>query len=255
MAHTSGTISAKNIINAASRAIGDPTGNIVTRMSYKEFVSNGLTLLFHQVPFDRRFVDAAIPQDRMINVKGYVAGISKVLLYNGQNCDVQNSVRVMEKTGYVHFGGEGGFRSNDWENSDDITQSSAGNMSEPHNAYYYGWMPGKEGVMHLSPQCASYERIHIEYAGIGHDRIQEEDIQVPIWAEEAIRHYVCMRGCEVLLHFDGKTEKANAQMKNYSWQYTDINGSWANAKAAWGGMDLKEQEDVSYHFLRLGWTR
>lgn len=255
MAHTSGTISAREVINAACRAIGDPTAAIVGRAAYKEFVSNGLTLLMHQVKFDRRFIDADMPADRMLNVKGYVTGIAKVLLYNGQNCDVEHSVVAMEKRDYVHFGGNGGFQRNTWDNDGDITQSPVSAHREPYNAYYYGWVAGNEGVMHFSPQCAAFERVHIEYSGIGHDRCQEEDIRIPLWADEAIRNYVCMRGAEFLVHIEGKTEKANAQFRYYTSQYTDINGSWANAKAAWGGMDTKEQDDAAYQFLRLGWTR
>jgi hypothetical protein len=256
MAHLAGTVPASEIIIDAAQSIGDPGCEKVGRPRYKSFVQKALAEMCFDAKYDHRYFDAAIDETRIIKVPKYVAGVNAVYAYNGENCNVSSRVNIYLKRNYFHNGvGNKGFARNNWSNIDDNMQTSSGILNEPTNRYYYGW-DETAGEMHLSPTCSRWQRVRIEYVGIGMTEMcQEEQIRVPMWCREAIEHYVAMRAAQHLIHLEGKTRIATDQYRDFKEEYKGINGSWANARARWADMDDKERDDIALYISQLGWPQ
>lgn len=256
MANINGYIPETQLLASAMMRAGDPGGGIVGQAFYRDFLASGLRNLCFEAEWDKRYHDIPFPEDRIVtDMPKYISGINSIWLYMGPMCDPQRlngSVRVHIKDNYVHDGGLGGFQDNQWFNFPDGTQNSVG-MFQPWNLFYAGYTNGK---LYLSPQCSGYARIRIYYTGIGlSDYCPNEQMQVPIWAVDALECYVAMRASEVMIGLEGKTQEAMARWKIFNGEYKDIRGAWSNAKMYWSQADAQDRKDVVTIVTYLGYRQ
>lgn len=252
MSNFAGYIPESQLITSASARAGDPDGGIVGQSRYRDFLASGLRNLCLGAEWDKRYHDTEIPTDRIVaDMPKYISGLNSIWLYNGPMCDPltrQGSVRVHLKE-YVHDGGLGGFQDNQWWNWPDGTQNSIG-LFEPINLFYGGWNNGK---LYLSPQCSAYGRVRISYTGVGLNAYcPNEEMQVPIWAVEALECYVAMRACEHMIGMEGKTQEATYKHKLFLGEYKDIRGAWSDAKMYWAQADANDRKDIVTFISYLG---
>lgn len=246
MANIAGFIPDTQLITSAAQRAGDPKGEIVGRTRYRDFLASGLRNLCFNAEWDRRYHDVAIPANRIIvDMPQFISGLRSVWLYSSNTmCNPQlapNSIRAHLKDNYFIDSGGGAFQDNQWFNWPDATQNNVGVM-EPLGLFYFGFRGGK---LYLSPQCSQFNRVRIDYTGVGLDKYcPEEEMQVPIWAVEALEVYVAMRACEHLIGMEGKTSEATYKHKLFYNEYNSPRGAWSNALMFWAGCDAEDRKDV-----------
>ena len=257
MATTSGYISAREVILDAAQAAGDPSQGIVGRPRYLTFAQQGLQKICQDTQFETRDYDVEIPENRIVPLPKWMAGMNGVWAYNGDRCNPLGIVNVYEKTGYWHDGGGGSFSHSPWNAFDDAMQMGAnGGVAgpfygqEPWNLRYYG-IRGRQ--MCLSPQCTGYAYLRISYAGLGFDEFcGDTDIEIPMWARQAVTDYITMRAVTIRQYEEGKTTLMRAILNDMKEQMTEYHGSWAQAMLYWGGMDRKDRQDTVLYISKLG---
>lgn len=254
MANVKGHVPASQVLTGAMQTVGDPAGQWVGMPRYYTFMADGLRELCYDAPWDVKTYDVAIPQDRIVtDLPEYVSGIRNMYAYNGDTCGQSGflSVPVHIKDNMFHDGGAGYFANNKWYNFPDGTQMSVGFM-EPWNIYYAGWRSDK---LYLSPQCAQFSRLRIDYTGIGFDKFcPGEPMFVPVWAIDALRYYVARRACEHLVHIEGKTANAWRQLQRFDAQMDDYNGAWNTALMRWAQCDQQDRKDVVLYTSYFGYS-
>ena len=253
MASINGYVPETQVITSAAQRAGDPDAAQIGYPRYRDFLASGLRNLCFEAQWDRRYHDTNIPENRIIDdLPKYISGFNSVWLYNptsGQQFSFGNSVRAHLKPNYNHDCA-GPFQDNQWFNFPDGTQNSVGVM-EPLNLYYFGF---REGRLALSPQCAQFSRVRIDYTGVGIDKYcPQEPMQVPIWAVDALETYIAMRAAEHMVGIEGKTQEAMFRFKTFREEYKDPRGAWSNAIMYWAGCDSQDRKDCVTAISYLGY--
>lgn len=261
MANVKGYVDARHVITGAAQTVGDPQGDIVGMPRYYSFMADGLRELAYDAPWDTKTYDIAIPDSRIVtDLPEYITGINNIYLYqpasSGNNGGTGSpggmlTVPVHLKDNFFHDGGPGYFANNKWWNFPDGTQMSIG-YYEPWNLYYAGWRNGK---LYLSPQCAQFTRLRLDYTGVGFERFcPGEPMKVPVWAMDALRYYVARRACEHLVHIEGKSSNAWRQLAMFEKQMDDYNGAWNTALMRWAQADAKDRSDIVLYTSYMGYV-
>lgn len=253
MATTNGYLPASEIITDASQAAGDPSAGIVGRTRYLSFVQRGLALMCQDTNYEKRYFDAPVPSDLIVDLPKWMAGMDGVWLYNGVKCNPMGAVNVYEKEDFVHGGGPGYFSGVMWGNQGgviDAMQYPPGQPQEPWNLRYYGIHKGR---MYLSTQCTGFQWIRIKYSGLGFDAWDgDETLEVPMWAREAITDYATMKAAELRQYEEGKTNLMRAVLKDKQEEFRSPAGSWSRARGYWGMMDYKQRNETVLYISRMG---
>ncbi len=254
MASINGYVPETQVITSAAQRAGDPDATI-GYPRYRDFLASGLRNLCFEAQWDRRYHDAAIPAECFIDdLPKYISGFNSVWLYNptpGQSYSGGNSVRADLKQNYYHDC-SGQFQDNQWFNFPDGTQNSVGVM-QSLNLYYFGFRDGK---LFLSPQCAQFSRVRIDYTGVGIDKYcPQESMQVPIWAVDALETYIAMRAAEHMIGIEGKTQEAMYRHKLFLSEYKDVRGAWSNAIMYWASADAQDRKEIVTMISYMGYRQ
>lgn len=260
MGSTTGYLAASEVIAQAAQAVGDPSANIVGRPRYLSFIQRALTQMCLDVEFDVKVYDIAIPDNGIVPMPAWTAGLKNVWVYNG-TCEAPNGiVDIYEKDGFFFPDTQtpttGSFSYNMQNGSPDSMQANSGwrgmgwgSSSDP----FLRWYGIQKAKMYLSPSCRGFSRIKMEYAGLGFDAFcGDETLEVPIWASEAIGDFVTMKAAEQRQFEEGRTNLMRAILKDKEAEFKGSNGSWIRAMSHWGQMDSKERKDTVMYISRMG---
>jgi hypothetical protein len=241
-----GMVPASEVVTRAAQALGDPSQGHVGRTRYREFVFDGLRELCFDAEWDHRYIDEPIPTNRIVPLP-MMSGLRNIWVYRGPSCDNTSRISLPLKENYIHNGNAGSFANDNWNNTEDPMIGS------------HGWSENlafgavHQSNLYLSPGCSQWERVKIEYVGIGIDKLcQDEDFKVPLWAMEALRHYVTMRGAEHMIHVEGRERTMQGILQRATSEMKLPSGSWMEARARWGGLDHKDRGDLVRVLTRIG---
>ena len=129
-----------------------------TKGWYVAQVKHSLQELEFDTHFNVRFTDEVIPSTLRLSTPDGAFSISGVWVYNGENFS-GDAQRVYHKFGMNSNGGGDGYAAN---NVQGMVDSLVDNSPEGSVDYFYG---SQNGVIILSPACASYQKVRIVYKG------------------------------------------------------------------------------------------
>jgi hypothetical protein len=242
MAHQYGYVEEGDAIGPAAQAAGDPGKGAVGYPVYRSFLQQALEKLSFEVPWDFRVLDVAISETRIVQLPPKYVGIKNIYIYRGDTCNPTTSVRVIVKENYTHGGERGAFQNVQWQNRENAMLRSSG-WVEPWDLKYAGIQGGK---LYLSPQSHGYDRVRIEYLGIGIDAFcPDEPIRVPLFARQGIIDYVAMLALEHRIYTEGKENLFTSRYKSKREECLSRGGSWQNALVNWGQLDPQQMTDLS----------
>lgn len=211
-------IKSDEVARAAGRLAQDGDLAQLGKNFYDIAIRDAVRELCYDTNYDKRVVEEEIPQSRVITLP-MMGDSLNVFLFN-EHCEVGQMTPAHQKPNYSHHGGTGNFANQNGINNDPL-QGDTFLWDEPNNLYYYGIIGDK---VYLSPQCLQYQRIRIEYAGLGQDDVCVMP-WVPTWAKEAIMYRVAMWACEM-------RQGEGIQFERYAERYRE-QGTISNARSAW----------------------
>lgn len=242
MANQFGFVKEGDVIGIAAQAAGDPGAGAVGYPVYRSFLQQALEKLSFEVPWDVRVLDVELPENRVVQLPPKFVGLNNVYVYRGECGSPTTSVPVTLKDNYAHGGDSGAFQNDQWQNRENALQFSHG-WIEPWNLHYGGVLNGK---LYLSPQCQGWDRVRVEFLGIGIDAFcPDEPIQVPLFARQGIIDYVTMLALEHRIYTEGKETLFTSRYNTKRQECLGRGGSWENAMMYWGQMDPKDRVDVA----------
>lgn len=242
MANQFGFVREGDVIGPAAQAAGDPDTGAVGYPVYRSFLQQALEKLSFEVPWDIRILDVVMPEDRRVQLPSKFVGLNNVYIYRGECGNPTTSVRIVLKDNYNHGGETGAFQNVQWQNRENAMLYSNG-WVEPWNLHYGGVLGGK---LCLSPQCKGWERVRVEYLGIGIDAFcPDEPIEVPLFARQGIIDYVAMLALEHRIYTEGKEQLFTSRYRDKREECLGRGGSWQNALVNWGQMDPQDMKDVA----------
>lgn len=230
------------MIGPAAQAAHDPGTGAVGYPVYRSLLQQALEKLSWEVPWDLRHLDAEVADTRRVQLPPKFVGINNIWLYRGEACAPTVTTNVILKDNYSHGNDRGAFQNVNWNNVENGYVRSSG-FTEPWNVHYAGI---RGGELHLSPQCHGWDRIRVEYIGIGVDAFcPDEPLRVPLFARQALVDYVAMMALEHRIVTEGKEQLFTMRYKSKREECLSRGGSWENALMYWGQMDEKDKSDVA----------
>ncbi len=247
MANLNGYLKSSEVIGDVAVAIHDSGMAIVKPPHYMRLFQKALAELALDVPFDQRHVHIPVPDNKKVPLPKYMSGLRNLYLFNGENCDIHQSVRVLIKENFAHNGGSGYFANTKWCNFNDWTQASLGWLA-PLNM----WVAGiSEGCIDLGDTCG-YDLLRIEYTGLGFDEYcQGEELYAPVWARQALVDKVAMWALEVRMAYEGRER---LYMELYKMRKADCDssaGSWMTARMRFSMLDQKDMQDTVFRMTGI----
>ena len=230
-------IPAGEVILDAAQAVNDDGFRALQRPFYMSQVQQAITELAFDTSYHERVWEEVIPSTAKLALPSDMVNINVIYLFNGESCDVNNSQVCHIKYNYQHKGGEGYTAQNKWNNLQDPIIPPAGFGEPPDTLYYYGI---QQGFIMLSPNCTSFERIRIEYAGTG-VKFGDEPM-VPGFARQAVTEYVIHKAARVRQHENPNLFRPI--MNDAMDQLKSPQGEWIKARARIGRMTKAEREDM-----------
>lgn len=249
MRNTTAYIPLEDVLLDASQEIRDVEFRRYGRPAYVSAAQRGLSELCHDVPWDVRHWETKIPENLIVDLPFGTGEKSLVLLFNGNNCNINNAQTLFIKPGMYHKGGEG-YAANNTGPGLDITVPSIAfqNQLMQNWTYFAGESNGK---LYLSPSCASFENIHVTYSGLGME-CWGEDFCIPMWAREAITDYVILKAARALRQDSMNFYREVIREKEMALSLNNPSGTWIRALGYWARMDEKQRNDVWTQTTRFG---
>lgn len=234
-------LSVSEVIGVAAMRLGDPEFRKWGRPAYESAAQRAVATLFKDASADTRQWECPIPKDSLIVKLPFgMTTKSLAMLFNGDHCDMRNAMTLFIKPNYYHKGGSGAVANNTGSGQDILVWNND-NWWPRGSLYYAG---EHAGCLYLSPSCASFDKLHITYSGIGID-CWGSSFQVPEWAREAIIDRITAEGAAQLLAMtrDAFYRTVQQDMKE-ALMLTNPNGTWQRALIYWNNMDRKSRNDT-----------
>lgn len=236
-------VQGSDIAARVAQRMGDLQFRHVSRPTMMRFVRKGLAQMAMMGSSDIRSYETQIPESLRIRLPEGIVNIRHIYLFNGENCDYNESHVVHHKINFKHKGGTGFLADQKGENHDYIIRDTWWGESAPSDLYYGNI---QAGYLMLSSNCSPFPRIHIEYEGTGQT---DDDCKVPIFAEQAMEDYVHheaaqQREFENPAYWRGVIDRKQAEMR-------DSTGSWITARTRFAMMDKFARKDLYFALTKF----
>lgn len=226
--------------------VDDEEMKIFRKGWYMRQIRTAIEKLNYQAPFNETFIDLPISTDLIIEVPKGAWNIQDIFLWSGEDCIIQNSVRVFHKDNfYTHGNGLGYTARNKTGQSDYYIQSRTADSG----VFFYNI---HNGAIHLSEACSMFESIRIVYNGMPKDI--SEVAFIPPFCRQAVVGYVVERTFNALKNRDisYRTAWLDAERDLYISKGTE-KSKWDYAIGMIKGIDNKYWDDLSEYLSRMNY--
>lgn len=148
---------------------------------YNGLIVRALKELALDTFFDHRTYTADIPASLMVNMPKDFAGLKKVFAFSGTVCEPSAMINAHYHDRMTRQGGGAFFAENRGYNGTDRLSDNLWTHDPAPSLLYFGL---QDGVLMLSSQFSAYERVYVEYNGLGTE-FGDEPV-IPAWAQQAI---------------------------------------------------------------------
>jgi len=240
-------VEAAEVVLAAADLAQDKGAQHLGLTFYNVALRDAVRELCYDAPYDVRSVELPMPADRIIELPAPMSDNLNLFLFNGDRCGIGLGTRVFLKENYSHHGGEGFFANQKGINLDPLIGDTFF-FGEPPDMYYGGIMNGK---LYLSPQCAQFQNIRIEYVGLGQDTTCDMP-RIPVFALEALKYRVAMVACEVRIASNAGLFGSLAAKYRAIGTMENPRSAWVNAMMRWRRMSAQERRDTNIYNTTMG---
>lgn len=227
--------------------VGDEDMRDRSKGYYLSQMQRALEELSYDTFFFIRAATRTIPKNLRINLPDDAFSVRQMYLFNGDHCDIERAANVWWKRNFERWD-DGSVERDSWDNEDPFYPKRGKNV--PSNLHYYNI---QNGYIMLSDSCAKYEKLYIQYYGIGTE-IGEEPI-VPGFMRQAVIDFVAKQALKVKIPISQEPKRWQIQLqeveKSLMGQRTYEEGSWYKAEKRAKQMDRKQREDLREYLARM----
>jgi len=238
-------LSPEEILADALVAINDQEMKLFRKGWYLRQIRTGLETLNYKAPFVERHADMYISKDLSMPLPSGAWNIKDIFLYNGDDCTIQTSTRVLLKRNFIQ--GAGGYTAR--VKTGQIDLYSKTNVND-NSLFFYNVNNGR---IVLSSSCAAFENIRVVFYGMPTDISQVKfippflrEVLISYTVERAFFSLKATENSYRLMWIDAKTDL-----------YSELNrtepSKWDNAIYAIKRIDKKAWDDISVYLNSLNY--
>lgn len=243
-------VTVNEILADVLTVVDDESFKLNSKGYYTSQVQQALEELAFESFFDEQSASFDIPKNLRIDIPRGAFNIKNMYLFNGDECNITNSVPVYIKQNFINApSGQGYVANNKGVNGLDKIQSDTAREQVPNNLFFYGV---QNGMIMLSSNCSAYDKLFIQYNGIGQD-INDSPI-VPLFLRQAVKDYVIIKALQVKI---AKVPQAEFQRWlmilniHKESKGNDFSGTWAEAQRRVRRLDDKERNDIKENMQKM----
>lgn len=241
-------VSTNEILSDVLMLVQDTDFKLVSKGFYTSQVQQALEELSFDTYFDKRTETFDIPDNFRIEMPKGAFNIEAMYLFNGDECNINNSTPVWWKRNFISSkSGNGYVAGNKGINTDRFNKTTVTNQN---GLFYYGV---QNGEIMLSSNCkGAYNKLYLVYHGTGGD-IGEVPF-IPLFLRQAVKDYVAKKVLTIKI---AKSEPIDRPMwmNLLSLTIKDLEnpyeGSWAKAERRVRKLDMKERRDMKEYMQKM----
>ena len=238
-------ISPNEILADALVAINDEEMKLFRIGWYQRQIHSGVKKLNYLAPYIETFVDLDMPEDCTLDVPSGAAELVDIFLWNGEDCNIESSVRVFHKQNFYSRGFERGYTARNKTGQPDAFVSSfpSGNSACFYNIHL--------GAIVFSDACAEYDHVRIVYRGFPKsiNRVN----YIPDFFREALVAWVVERAFNALQARDLNYHRLWLAAKSDLYQSPSPGerSKWDFAISRAKKLDKKHRDDLAEYLGRM----
>ena len=257
-------ISPGEILSDVLKQCNDESFKDNSRGYYTSLIQQALQELAFDTFFDERTETLAVPGNLNVEMPKGAFNIRQLYLYNGTECNIENSQNIYWKRNYYTKGNgylarDKGFNNNDpFYNNRTVGRHDDANLRRVNSthssitqSYFYNV---QNGIIMLSQSCKRFENIAIVFNGTGAD-IGDVPF-IPQLYREAIKMWVLDSALKVKM---ATATPAEFNRWQTLWSINDkllrkpYTGAWEEAQVRAKSIDAKQREDLKEYLGRLNY--
>lgn len=226
------------------------------KLNSKGWYLSQMQQALEELSFDTFFITKHeafdMPENLRLDMPKGSFNLRNVYLFNGTKCTIKNRVNVYRKKNFINgTSGQGYVARDHWDNNNDPFHKHRAGTSK-NNLFYFSI---QNGMLMLSSNCASYEKVMLEFNGIISD-IGDAPI-IPQFFRQAVKGWVTVKALEEKCSDKIGTNEyghwANLLNKYDSELNKPYDGHWAKAEHRSKQLNEKDRNDFKEYFTRLNY--
>jgi len=234
------------MLSEVAKRSGDPSFRHESEGYYKSLIREAL----NELSFDTYFYKEEKVYDLSdgclkLELPAGAFNVREIYGFSGDSCTPSNSTNIYYKRNFSN-----GLSKDTWGNRNDPFHKNRGSQMPPGWLYYCGIV---NGVIHLSSNCANFEKIAVRFNGVLGD-VDGAPI-IPMFFRQAVIDYVIVEALSIRIANTTDFQKVNIWQSILNRHEARMNkpytGSWDNARHRSKTMNKKAREDYKEYFARL----
>ena len=236
------------IISDVTASVNDREFSLMSKGYYVSTIQSCLQELAYDTLFDVRYESIPINGSTRIDMPKGAFNIRNMWVFNGDNCGMNDSQKVWYKRNY-YTNGNGGISNNTGKGGDMFFK----HVHVPGNLLFGNV---QNGIIMLSQSCTGYEKLFIEFNGVGCDI--GETPSIPMHLRRAVTLWSKMQILEIKMAQAAGTAEFPHWSKMRDNTYTELYGRrgtedsvWSDAQTRVKRMSKHKANDLKEYFTRM----
>ena len=243
-------VTTNEILSDVLTVVDDESFKMSSKGYYTSQIKQALEELAFESFFDEQSMSFDIPERLRLDLPKGAFNIKNIYLFNGDKCDISKSTPVYSKQNFINSkSGNGYVANNKGNNGDDRFHVDTFRETVPNGLHFYGV---QNGQIMLSSNCKAYDKVFIQYYGIGED-INEAPI-VPTFLRQAVKDYTIIKALQVKVAKVPASEFQRWMMIlgiHKESKGGDYSGTWFEAQRRVRRLDDKERNDIKENMQKM----
>lgn len=242
-----GYVSANHLISLVLPIVRDTRQKDLAPGWYLSACQQAITELGFHTMFDQRIWTGLIPESLTVDMPNGLINIVHLWAFSGNTCNQNSRANIWHATGFfrenkAQFKEQAGTQWNDPIMDNTLT------APQVNEVLFYNTLGNK---LMLSDACGAYEKVFMEYRGIGVD-FGEAPV-IPYYLMDAVKWWMAVEALQILAleRQEVATDRALATAKDNLDGNRMKPGAWLTAKRRVQGSNRKEMEDTMKYLNKL----
>lgn len=245
-------VTPNQILSDVLKVVADEGFRMNTKGWYTSQMQQALTEMAFDTYFDERSESFDIPSNNRLEMPKGAFNIKNMYLYNGDECVIANSVPVYHKRNFINSkSGQGYVANNKGQNPSGGFYKDTVGQETPNGLHFYSV---QNGMIMLSSNCSSYDKLFIQYSGTG---VEIGEVPyIPMFIRQAVKDYVTVEALIVRMGNSPAAElnRWSSLLSRYenSLDMPEMReGSWGKACRRLRKLDFKERNDIKERMQKM----
>lgn len=254
-------VSIDEILADVLKVVKDGSFKLNSKGWYTSQIQQALEELSFDTFFNEQNMSFDVPDNLRLDMPKGAFNLRAIYLFNGSDCNIENSVNVYRKKNFINSKSGKGYVSHDkFYNGNDKFMSRRGiergsesrSDNRPLNVNYYAI---QNGTIMLSDSCKSFQKVMIIYNGVMAN-IGEVPL-VPSFFRQAVKDYVTILALETKMTDSIGTNSynhwANLKAKYENSKNHPYDGTWIKAERRSKTLNNAERRDIKEYLTRFNY--